>query len=508
MSIVLPKFVEDNRFDFSEFYSEDFLSSETEMSNSELTSTSTTTTTVLSTSDTFNEENDELESAPQNIIEFCSQTSVEAIEYPRENLQDDTLVLLGGTPTFYTFTLRLKSSSQTRVPLSSLECRAVLLRSLKKTSDDVNAEPKTCVVPDGLNFNGPLPLNDDGIVTFSRLNLVKAGRGAPWTLRFQFCFKNLVCHEFDFQIRVWSKKKKLVNVLKKSSNTSASNDGADRKRRRRVSLSPSATPEPREPRARQQLFGDTVPVLLAPPQQSLSMSDNDARDLTSSSCSLSNSTSTLSNVLSNNNLSRIEDELIVTDAIADATSLKQAYAAIAGPQARSLDENAVEMLMSAANGSMATLRRWLEPTLAAAHAAPRLWRQHPDEPTRIAGFLTTARAEQLLMSQLDGTFLLRFSLSEPGELVCAVKSDNAVHSFYILADFEELNDRNLSNAVLNHERLLRLFDVRLGSYDKSLFRARRAYRRYLKVEKNEQRVQSLLDDNVTNIGDSWLQFQL
>ena len=66
----------------------------------------------------------------------------------------------------------------------------------------------------------------------------------------------------------------------------------------------------------------------------------------------------------------------------------------------------------------------------------------------------------------------------------------------------------LANAVLNHERLLRLFDVRLGSYDKSLFRARRAYRRYLKVEKNEQRVQSLLDDNVTNIGDSWLQFQL
>ena len=63
--------------------------------------------------------------------------------------------------------------------------------------------------------------------------------------------------------------------------------------------------------------------------------------------------------------------------------------------------------------------------------------------SRIAGFLTTARAEQLLMSQLDGTFLLRFSLSEPGELVCAVKSDNAVHSFYILADFEELNDRNL-----------------------------------------------------------------
>jgi hypothetical protein len=34
----------------------------------------------------------------------------------------------------------------------------------------------------------------------------------------------------------------------------------------------------------------------------------------------------------------------------------------------------------------------------------------------------------------------------------------------------------VANAVLQHTQLTRLFDARLGCYDKSLFRARRAYR--------------------------------
>jgi hypothetical protein len=67
------------------------------------------------------------------------------------DLQDDTLVLIGGAPTFYTFTLRLTARLAAPRPLSQFACRAQLLRTLKPTTAAEQQQPRTCVVPDGLN---------------------------------------------------------------------------------------------------------------------------------------------------------------------------------------------------------------------------------------------------------------------------------------------------------------------------------------------------------------------
>lgn len=165
-----------------------------------------------------------------------------------------------------------------------------------------------------------------------------------------------------------------------------------------------------------------------------------------------------------------------------APVLEEELAAIARASGRpeGLTESDIAFIRECNNSDGAAAHAWVARTLAEAARVPRLWAA--DSP-RLLHFVSRAAAEELLRAAPAGSFLVRWSAGEPGELVVAYRSSGgAVEQVYLRREGEILNETAAVNSILESPLLVAAVDPSMpGSvFPKDIvFRPRARYSRCL-----------------------------
>ena len=123
---------------------------------------------------------------------------------------------------------------------------------------------------------------------------------------------------------------------------------------------------------------------------------------------------------------------------------------------------------------------WVARTAAELAKVARLW--NAAAPQLVAGLVPRARADALLGAAPPGTFIVRLSSGEPGELVVAVAMERGpagtarTEQCYLRQDGEPLDERVVVARILANRALVHALDCRTGTlFSKDLFRPRGRY---------------------------------
>eukprot|EP00727_Mastigamoeba_balamuthi_P009527 m51a1_g5197 hypothetical protein (440) ;mRNA; r:208696-210268 len=382
---------------------------------------------------------------PLSPIHPSQLPSVELVDFPSNSVKDGECILVGGAPTQYKFRLRLGGSLENA---SGVIASAHLL-SLHYKDGKWFERP----VEDGLK-GGEGAAFDQGEAML-RLVLATAGRGAPWRIRFVVSDQVTGCAlcSVDLPLRTFSKRHKVDSVL-------ASPESLEAALGARGAMPPppaasvpvlKAPRTPVPPQQQQQQQQAQQPLMFSAPKQETQQpqlqtpADEPRRTLAA---------------LAGDACATPQDAGL--DAQRVAREAQGVFEAVLGADvaaARPLADSDVQYLRSALaslSGPEAA-HAWLVRTATEVSKVPRLW--SASDPRLLAGFVTKDYAEEALAGKEAGTFLLRWSSGEPGELVLAyVREDGSVDHCYVRSEGEALDETVIVERLLSSQRLRQVYD--------------------------------------------------
>ena len=149
---------------------------------------------------------------------------------------------------------------------------------------------------------------------------------------------------------------------------------------------------------------------------------------------------------------------------------------------RELSASDMCFIAEACTGELASAdgaRAWVSRTATELAKVARLW--NASRPRLIAGLVPRTRADAVLRTAPPGTFIVRLSSGEPGELVVAFALDSApfgprTEQCYLRQDGEALDERVVTERILANRVLSQALDCDTGTlFSKDLFRPRGRY---------------------------------